>query len=111
MLICQVPLIGITHAEDDMDKYILALLKDRIALGTTVGIAVGIIDEKGSRVIACGHTRNGPNAPLVDGNTFFEIGSVTKTFTGTLLADAVNRGELHVNDPISKYLPATVKVP
>ena len=36
--------------------------------------------------------------------TPFEAGSITKTFTGSLLADAVRRGEMRLNDPVSTYL-------
>ncbi|MGR0218985.1 serine hydrolase domain-containing protein [Agromyces sp. ZXT2-6] len=39
-----------------------------------------------------------------DDDTAFEIGSVTKTFTGLLLADAVERGEVALDDPIGEYL-------
>ncbi|MFL6245524.1 MAG: serine hydrolase, partial [Thermoanaerobaculia bacterium] len=45
------------------------------------------------------------------GDTLFEIGSITKVFTALLLADAVQRGEVALSDPVSKYLPANVKVP
>ena len=41
----------------------------------------------------------------------FEIGSVTKVFTALLLADMVRRGEVALDDPVAKYLPAEVKVP
>ena len=47
----------------------------------------------------------------VDGDTVFEIGSVTKTFTATLLADMVKRGLVRLDDPVAKYLPKGVKVP
>ena len=47
----------------------------------------------------------------VNQNTFFNIGSITKTFTTLLLADMVKRGIVNLNDPIEKYLPASVKVP
>lgn len=47
----------------------------------------------------------------VDANTVFEIGSVSKAFMGTLLADLELRGKLNVNDPIKKYLPKELKVP
>ena len=46
-----------------------------------------------------------------DGNTVFEIGSVTKVFTGTLLAQAVVNGEVKLDDPISMYLPEEVVDP
>jgi serine-type D-Ala-D-Ala carboxypeptidase/endopeptidase len=44
-------------------------------------------------------------------DTMFEIGSITKAFTALLLADMVERGEVAMDDPVSKYLPETVKVP
>ena len=47
----------------------------------------------------------------LDGNTVFEMGSISKVFTGALLADMVARGEVKLDDPIAKYLPQTVKVP
>jgi CubicO group peptidase (beta-lactamase class C family) len=41
----------------------------------------------------------------------YEIGSVTKAFTGVLLADAVVRKEVALDDPISRLLPPEVKAP
>lgn len=38
--------------------------------------------------------------------TLYEIGSVSKTFAGLLLADAVLEGKATLDDPIQKYLPA-----
>ena len=51
------------------------------------------------------------NQTTVDQNTLFGIGSITKSFTTLLLADMANRGLVNLNDPIEKYLPASVKVP
>src|SRR5215207_4834600 len=51
------------------------------------------------------------NSPEVNGDTLFEIGSVTKTFTGLLLQDMVERGEMKLDDPVAKYLPRSVSVP
>ena len=51
------------------------------------------------------------NSTKVNGNTIFDIASITKTFTTTLLADMVKQGLVNLDDPIGKYLPATVKVP
>jgi D-alanyl-D-alanine-carboxypeptidase/D-alanyl-D-alanine-endopeptidase len=42
----------------------------------------------------------------VDEHTLFEIGSVTKPFTGVLLAEAHLRSEVDLHRPISDYLPA-----
>ena len=51
----------------------------------------------------------GDTRPL-DGNTIFEIGSVTKIFTVLLLADMVQHGEVQLGDPVAKYLPSTVHI-
>jgi CubicO group peptidase (beta-lactamase class C family) len=40
--------------------------------------------------------------------TVYEIGSITKTFAGNLLAKAVKKGLIQLNDPITKYLPDSV---
>lgn len=85
------------------DKDIRAILVDRIDVQKqSVGIVVGIVDASGRRTVAYGP---------VDADTVFEIGSVTKVFTSLLLADAVERGEVALTDPVSKFLPPTVKVP
>ncbi len=60
--------------------------------------------------MAYGSLNQGDPRPL-NGDTIFEIGSVTKVFTSLLLADMVERGEVALNDPISKYLPPGVKAP
>ena len=46
------------------------------------------------------------STPLkVDGNTVFDIASISKTFVAIILADMVNQGLVNLNDPIEKYLP------
>jgi len=66
------------------------------------GIVVGLLDANGARrIVALG----------VDSNGVFEIGSITKTFTATTLADMVVRGEARLDDPVAKYLPAGAHIP
>jgi serine-type D-Ala-D-Ala carboxypeptidase/endopeptidase len=87
------------------------MLVDRIDVQhQSVGIVVGVITPEGRRLIAYGHLDKGDPRPL-NGETIFEIGSETKVFTALLLADMVQRGEVSLDDPVSKYLPATVKMP
>ncbi len=93
------------------DADIRQMLVDRIdAQHQSVGIVVGIIGPKGRRIISYGHLEKGDARPL-DGDTIFEIGSATKVFTSLLLADMVQRGEVALDDPVTKYLPAGVKMP
>jgi D-alanyl-D-alanine-carboxypeptidase/D-alanyl-D-alanine-endopeptidase len=76
----------------------------------TVGIVVGVIEPTGRRVVSYGNLANGDPRTL-DGDTIFEIGSVTKVFTSLVLADMVNRKEVTLDDPAAKYLPENVKLP
>ena len=76
----------------------------------SVGIVVGVIEPSGRRVVAYGKLAKDDPRPL-NGDTVYEIGSITKVFTSLLLADAVERGEVALTDPVAKFLPAKVKVP
>lgn len=44
----------------------------------------------------------------IDENTLFEMGSITKVFTGILLADTVLQGKASLEDSIAKHLPSGV---
>ncbi len=93
------------------DAEIHKILVDRVGSENFgIGIVVGVIDANGRRVIAYGSLAKNDNRRL-DGNTVFEIGSMTKVFTSLVLMDMARRSELAVTDPISKYLPSSVKVP
>lgn len=71
------------------------------------GIVIGILGPDGERIVAGG---TGAGAGF-DSTTLFEIGSITKVFTALLLADMANKGEVSLNDPAAKYLPAGHKMP
>jgi CubicO group peptidase (beta-lactamase class C family) len=76
----------------------------------SLGMVVGIIGPEGRHTIAYGRLDHGDSRKL-DGDTVFEVCSLTKVFTSLLLADMVRRGEVALGDPIAKYLPAGVKLP
>jgi CubicO group peptidase (beta-lactamase class C family) len=93
------------------DGDIRQILAERVeAQGKGVGIIVGVIEPGGRRVISYGQlSEKDPRA--LQGDTVFEIGSVTKVFTALLLADMVQRLEVALEDPITKYLPVGTKLP
>jgi CubicO group peptidase (beta-lactamase class C family) len=76
----------------------------------SVGIVVGVIEPAGRRIVTHGSPAKGDARPL-DGHTVFEIGSISKVFTSLLLADAVERGEVSLTDPVATFLPASVPMP
>jgi D-alanyl-D-alanine-carboxypeptidase/D-alanyl-D-alanine-endopeptidase len=102
----------VTVAQTEItDGEVRSILQDRVDRAKkSVGIVVGLVDDKGTRIICYGKPSQ-ESAQIVDGDSVFEIGSVTKVFTAILLADMVERGEVSLNDPISKYLPKSVKTP
>ncbi len=103
-----VPQVG-AQAATVSDSAIQAIVRSRVDSKISTGIVVGVIDPNGHRrVFAYGTSAT---ARPLDARSVFEIGSITKTFTATLLADMVNRGEVSLSDPVAKFLPAGVTVP
>ena len=86
---------------------IAALIDQRIALRKGAGMVVGVIDPGGKRVVARGPAGSTP----FDGNTEFEIGSMSKVFTALILADMALKHEVSLDDPAQKYLPAGATMP
>ena len=74
----------------------LALEDGALAPGTGTGVAIGIVRNGDRRVLAYGAAT--PDA-------LFEIGSITKTFTGLLLAQLVEQQQLGMDTPVRELLP------
>jgi serine-type D-Ala-D-Ala carboxypeptidase/endopeptidase len=76
--------------------------RERIAAGTYRTLVFGVVDGDRSEVVTFGRL-DGGTAP--DGDTVYEIGSITKTFTATLLARAVIAGRVTLDTPLAELLP------
>jgi CubicO group peptidase (beta-lactamase class C family) len=70
----------------------------------TPGVAVGLLHEGDEQVAGFGVTSL-ENPLEVTPDTLFQIGSITKTFTGTAAMRLVERGELDLDAPVRTYLP------
>ena len=103
-------LLAMSVMAADLDE-LRAALVNRVDEGKkAVGIVVGTIDANGRHLTAYGKiARNSDRTP--DGDTMFEIGSMTKVFTSLVLADMIERGEVNAGDPVAKYLPVDAKLP
>lgn len=86
------------------------LVKPLIESDLLAGCVVGVIDKGKTEVYGYGEVTRG-KGQTPDGRTVYEIGSVTKAFTGTLLADMVRQGEVKLDEPLADLLPKGVTMP
>lgn len=89
---------------------IQALLDRRVANAPDLGIIL-VTYSLGHRPRTYIAGKSGCRGLPLNSNTLFEIGSITKTFTASLLADMVGRGEVQLDDPVASYLPSSMRVP
>lgn len=86
------------------DLFVDSVALNYIRKHHTHALAIGVINAGKTSGYYYGETAKG-NKRLPDENTLFEIGSISKTFTATLLAYLVQTGKLTLDDPITNYLP------
>ncbi len=90
-----------------LDKEIDSAVQPYISLQATAGLSIGILKDGKMQFYGYGETEKG-NKQIPDEHTIFEIGSLSKTFTAILLANAVNEGRVKLDDPVNKYLPDSI---
>jgi D-alanyl-D-alanine-carboxypeptidase/D-alanyl-D-alanine-endopeptidase len=114
ILICTFLLLFISESNasisEPLDPQIAREIERRIESGIMVGIVIGIVDEAGEHYYSFGRTSLDSN-DKPDKNTIFDIGSISKTFATTILADMVARDEISYDKPIRSYLPSEVHIP
>jgi CubicO group peptidase (beta-lactamase class C family) len=76
--------------------------QERIDAGMYQTLVFGVVDGDRTDIVAFGKFDDG-RAP--GGETVYEIGSITKTFTATLLARAVLAGRVTLDTPVAELLP------
>ena len=79
--------------QEEMSKY--------YSEAKNMGISIGIV--KDGQVLFSNYGLTQKNGEKISEHSLFEIGSITKVFTGTILADLANQGKLSLNDPLEKY--------
>jgi CubicO group peptidase (beta-lactamase class C family) len=87
---------------------IRALLEQAVGGRQNAGMIAVVIDGPEIRTVTVGSS--GVAGLALDGDTVFEIMSITKVLTSLLLSDMVGRGEVGFDDPVAKYLPGSVKL-
>lgn len=75
-----------------------------IEAGVVPGLAIGIYEKGETAFVGVGSIKPGGDQPPT-AHTIYEIGSISKGFTGLLLADAVRRGEVTLGTTASSLAP------
>jgi serine-type D-Ala-D-Ala carboxypeptidase/endopeptidase len=91
-------------AEPDLRQRVDRLVTPYIEHEVVVGMTVGVLAEGRQWVAGYGRLSAGQDQPP-DGETVYEIGSISKVFTGILLGDAVARRELTLQQAVGELLP------
>jgi D-alanyl-D-alanine-carboxypeptidase/D-alanyl-D-alanine-endopeptidase len=73
-----------------------ALKSGQLALSTGAGVSIGVVDHGVRKVFTFGPAK---------ADSIFEIGSITKTFTGLMLAQMIAQGKVKLDEPVRALLP------
>jgi len=90
-----------------LDKEVDSIARSYIQQLNAVGLSVGILKDGKTYFYGYGTTAK-DNGRIPDATTLFEIGSISKTFTATLLAIAIGEKKVRLNDPVNNYLPDSI---
>jgi CubicO group peptidase (beta-lactamase class C family) len=91
------PPISAADLESVLDKDLAEALKSgQLAPGTGAGVSIGVVEHGVRRVFSYGEAKP---------DSIFEIGSITKTFTGLILSQLVEQGKVRFDEPVRELLP------
>lgn len=97
-------------ADDALKLRVDRLAQPYLDADVVAGMTVGVLRNGESTIVGYGR-RGDSDAHRPDGETVYEIGSMSKVFTGVLLGDAVVRGHVRLNQPAQDFLPPQVVMP
>lgn len=93
----------------DEEKQVVSLVQPLVQSQKLAGVVVGIVDKNGPRIYSFGSTslQNGSD---LDGQSIFQIASLSKVFTSLLMETLVQQGKVSWNTNISEYLPQPIQL-
>jgi CubicO group peptidase (beta-lactamase class C family) len=95
--------LSTSHIKDPKFKKIARKITSEMKLLQVPGVAIGIW-QKGKE-FADGFGVTSVEHPLpVTADTLFQTGSISKTFTGTMLMQLVEQGKVDLDAPVHKYI-------
>ncbi len=110
-VVCLLPTFVLAQEQEPIEDPVVTIIRERVdAYRQSVGMVVGIIRGYGRWTHAYGTLDLG-TIRRVSNSSVFEIGAITGVLTGTLLAHMVETGEVSLSDPVSMFLPESVRMP
>ncbi len=91
------PPVAVRELKPVLDADMAAVLQSGpLAPQTHGGVTIGVLQHGVRRIFSYGTAKP---------DSVFEIGSITKTFTGLILAQMVEQGEVRLDQPVRELLP------
>ncbi len=106
-IIVSKPLDTDNRLRSSFDRTLDSLVNAYARQHLTIGMSIGLIHQDTLFVYNYGETSR-TNGRLPTDSTRYEIGSISKTFTATLLADMVHQKRVGLDDPVNRYLPDSI---
>lgn len=86
-----------------LDGKMDSIVKNFMDNPANCGLSIAIYQDKKVSYYNYGQVKRGAQQ-IPSNKTIYEIGSISKTFTGILFAQAINDKKLGLNDPLKKHL-------
>jgi serine-type D-Ala-D-Ala carboxypeptidase/endopeptidase len=93
---------------DELRVVVTEIVSPLLVKHKAASVAIAAVTPHAHAVLAFGPVSNWSTPP---GDLIYEIGSVTKVLTTSLLADLIREGELSLDDPVQRFLPPNVRMP
>ncbi|GAB3259887.1 serine hydrolase domain-containing protein [Kineosporia babensis] len=89
------------------DEYLRSRMNEVLTQQRPPALALGVARPGGELHLVSGGVADIDSGQLMEAETAFRIGSVTKTFTAALTLLLAERGHLSLDKPVEEYLPGT----
>lgn len=93
---------------NQLELQIDSIVKKYYENNSVCGLSIAVYNGETTKFYNYGEVARGKNE-LPNSKTIYEIGSISKVFTGILLAQAITEKKVSANDPLKKYLGDSYK--
>ncbi|MBC6490253.1 serine hydrolase [Flavihumibacter stibioxidans] len=94
--------------QTNTDRVVDSVVKSVLVRSNTAGLSIGVIQNGRQTIYNYGETAWG-SGRMPRSASVYEIGSISKTFTGTVVAHFIRTGKINPDDAVNKYLPDSIR--